>query len=113
MRYTFKPRLAVLLLAAAVSATDGRAGTLWPRLGARLRRRPDGRADDGEADREDADDDRIPATRGARRKETRRRFLRGRLRPDGPLSEVFRVGLIVSSAAVVILAASAYLLESL
>jgi hypothetical protein len=103
----------LLLLAAAVSATDGRAGTLWPRLSARLRRRPGGRPEGTEPDGGDDEDDRRAATRSARSKARRGRFLRGRLRPEGLLSEGFRVGLIVLSAAVLILAASAYLLESL
>ena len=103
----------LLLLAAAVSATDGRVGTLWPRLGARLRHSPGGLPAAGEAESGDADDDRLAVTRNTRDKQKRSRFLRGRLRPEGLLSEGFRVGLIVLSAAVMILAASAYLLESL
>ena len=108
----------LLLLAAALSATDGRAGVLWPSLRARLRRRQDGQPDPGEtqqegAEHQGADDYRRTPTRSARNKERRGHFLRGRLRPEGLLSEGFRVGLIVLSAAVLILAASAYVLESL
>ena len=74
----------IIMLAAALAATDARAGALWPRLGSRLRRRPAPQTGTEEA-----------------------------LQPDGLFSDGFRVGLIVLSAAVLILAVSSYLLESL
>ena len=80
---------ALLVLAAALAATDARAGTVWPRIQKGLRR----------------------SGRGTRTRRARR--LHGRLRPDGPLSQTFRVGLGVLSAAVVVLAVSAYLLAAL
>ena len=87
---------------------------MWPRLGARLRRKPASHA--GAASEDAASEDALGEEAAAGesrvgRKEKRRRFPYGRLRPEGLLSETFRVGLIVLSAAVLILAASAYLLE--
>ena len=99
----------ILMLAAALAATDARAGALWPRVGAGLRRKPTSQTG---AAAEDAPTDK--AAGGASRagaKNRRRGFPRGHLRPKGLLSEGFRVGLIVLSAAVLILAASAYLIE--
>ena len=97
------------MLAAALAATDARGGALWPRVGAGLRRKPTSRTG---AAAEDAPTDK--AAGGASRagaKNRRRDFPRGHLRPKGLLSEGFRVALIVLSAAVLILAASAYLIE--
>lgn len=79
---------ALLMLAAALAATDSRARTMWPRLSRRLRRKT--------------------AARGRSR-----RFPFGRPQPEGLLSEAFRIGLMVLSAAALVLAVSSYLLARL
>jgi hypothetical protein len=80
---------ALLILTAALAAADARVGTFWPRVRERLRH--------AESD---------PPERTLHR-------LEGRLRPEGRLSQIFRVGLGVLSAAAVVLAISAYFLASL
>jgi hypothetical protein len=80
---------ALLILTAALAAADARVGTLWPRVREQLRH--------AESD---------PPERTLHR-------LEGRLRPEGRLSQIFRVGLGVLSAAAVVLAISAYFLASL
>jgi hypothetical protein len=104
----------ILMLAAALAAADAQAGALWPRLAAKLRRGPVSQTETAAEDAPSEEAAGAEAAGGrsrAGRKEKRRRFPHGRLRPEGLLSEAFRVGLIVLSAAVLILAASAYLLE--
>ena len=82
---------AILMLAAALAATDARARMMWPRLSRRLRRRP---------------------AASAKPYKTQRVAL-GHPQPEGLLTEVFRVGLAVLSLAVVVLAVSDYLLARL
>lgn len=96
----------LLMLAAVLAASDARAGALWPRLASWLRRGPAPRTDitSGAATSTATDD----GAKGGEEKHRRLAF--GHLRPEGLLSEGFRVGLVVLSAVVVILAASAYLL---
>jgi hypothetical protein len=98
---------ALLMLAAALAATDARARTMWPHLSRRLRRRPaasaGAAADGGSAPN--------PAAPGRVLKTHRLPF--GHPQPEGLLTGVFRVGLAVLSAAVAILAVSDYLLARL
>lgn len=92
----------LLMLAAVLAAGDARAGALWPRLASWLRR--------GAAPRMDIASGTATSDGETGGEEKHRRLAFGHLRPEGRLSEGFRLGLIVLSAAVVILAASAYLL---
>jgi len=78
---------ALLMIAAGTAITDARAGILWPRAHRWLQR-------------------------GTPESASRGRLV-GRLRPRGPLSQGFRIGLGILSAAVIIFAASAYLLVHL
>ena len=71
---------AVLMLAAAVAAVDARAGLMWPRVSSRLRWRARSRGP------------------GA-----------GESSSHEPLSRAFRIGLIVLSAVVLLLAGLAFL----
>jgi hypothetical protein len=87
---------ALLMLAAAVASTDARAGTVWPRL-ARGAQRGFRVGASGPA-----------GDRSSESVAGRSPF--GRLQPPGPLSQGFRIALIVLSGLVVVLAASAYLL---
>jgi hypothetical protein len=82
---------ALLMLAAALAATDARAGTMWPRLSQRLRHSP---------------------AASIRVRKTHRLPL-GHPQPEGLLTGVFRVGLAVLSAAVIVLAVSGYFLARL
>jgi hypothetical protein len=102
---------ALLLVAAGVAETDARAGTLWPRVERRLRHTTPYKisgtkaaAHSGEGAAEDGIADHASWTR---------RFPRGKLEPAGLLSQAFRIGLLVLSAAAIIFAASAYLLASI
>jgi hypothetical protein len=89
----------LLMLAAALAATDARARTMWPRLSRRLRlRRTPAPVTPG------------PSAPEISAPEPPTRALPG---PAGLLSDTFRVGLIVLSAATVVLAVSAYLVASL
>ncbi len=118
---------ALLMLAAALAATDARARTMWPRLGRRLRRRP-------AAATQPTAVEKAPPTTGPtddtwelvapavlRRyiaHPSRSRRLRAllpkhrRLQPPGRLSAIFRYCLMVLSVAVVALAVAAYVLVS-
>ena len=115
---------ALLMLAAALASTDARARTMWPRLSRRLRHRPAGRGQGAEG---------APATeagvagqtgtavigRSAQRAAALARVHKtarlrvGHPQPEGLLTGVFRVWLVMLSAAVVILAVSDYLLARL
>ncbi len=127
---------ALLMLAAGVAATDAQAGTMWPRLSRWMARSaPAGSAVPaaagagqqpwpgsasaqtaeaveaaGGAPEKAADG----ATSGAPEKAAAEPGGRwspvGRLRPPGPLSQAFRIALMVLSGFVLILAGSAYLL---
>jgi hypothetical protein len=76
---------ALLMLAAALASIDARAGTMWPRIARWLPQKPAAAADA------------VP--------EKRRGDL---LRPPGPVSRIFRIALIVLSAAVLVLAGLAF-----
>jgi len=95
---------ALLFLAAALAATDARARTMWPHLSRRLRHTST--AHTGEA----ASDRSAPEHSMLGRIYRTRRLTFGRPQPEGRLSEAFRIGLVVLSAAVIVLAVSNYLL---
>jgi hypothetical protein len=102
---------ALLLVTAGVAATDARAGTLWPRVERRLRHTTSYKISGAKSAAhtvEGATGDGTPDHAS-----WTRRFPRGRLEPAGLLSQAFRIGLLVFSAAAIIFAASAYLLASL
>jgi hypothetical protein len=101
---------ALLMVAAGVASTDARAGTLWPRVQQRWRHNtPEIAGAKAASDvAEESTQDGTP--NGASRS---RGFPRGKLEPAGTLSQAFRISLLVLSAAVIIFAASAYLLVSL
>jgi hypothetical protein len=101
---------ALLMLAAALAATDARARTMWPHLGRRLRHKPgvQAAAVSSPPGATPVPSDEAPGEAGLVR-----RFRTRALQPEGPLSMAFRIGLIVLSAAAVILAVSAYLLALL
>jgi hypothetical protein len=90
---------AVLMLGAALARTDSRGGTLWPGMRRRLQRKRS-----------------LPVeTYAAGRPARRRPFGRlvyGRLRPDGTLSQVSRVMLLILSVTVIVLATCVYFLAS-
>ncbi len=97
---------ALLMIAAGTATTDARAGILWPQAHRWLQSRT----------REVASVD--PPNVGGRvateaNETASRSRLPGRLRPRGPLSQGFRIGLGILSAAVIIFAATAYLLVHL
>jgi hypothetical protein len=115
---------ALLMLAAALASTDARARTMWPRLSRRLRHRPAGRGQGAEgaqaAEAGMAGQTGTaaigPSGQGAAALARAYRTTRlrvGHPQPEGLLTAVFRVWLVVLSAAVVILAISDYLLARL
>jgi hypothetical protein len=94
---------ALLMVAAGLADTDARAGTLWPRFARRWTYWP---PEPAPGTPSAAPGPAPVAAPGAASRLARR----GRLRPPGPLSQVFRVGLIVLSAAVIIATTPVYLL---
>jgi len=95
---------ALLFLAAALAATDARARTMWPHLSRRLRHTSS--AQSGQA----VPDQSATGHSMLGRIYRTHRLTFGRPQPEGRLSEAFRIGVVVLSAAVIVLAVSNYLL---
>ncbi len=96
---------ALLMLAAGLASVDARAGTMWPRITGRL---PQNR-ESMTARADTAPDAKAPESRPGPRRAQRKRWGIGPLRPPGPLSQTFRIGLIVLSVAVLLLVGPAFL----
>ena len=113
---------ALLMLAAGLATVDARAGTLWPRISRRWARNSAAIEGDppGDITRGGGNPDRgptasgtvpdAPATEsgGSLRRPKRKRRSSNRLRPPGPLSQAFRVALLVLSAVVMVVAGLSY-----